>query len=57
MYDLAIVQALANDRRLQIMEWLKDPEPHFWPQFDGDMVKVVSAQSLLQKNWAFPNRR
>lgn len=33
------LHALANDRRLQIMEWLKDPEAHFPRQVDGDLVK------------------
>jgi DNA-binding transcriptional ArsR family regulator len=33
------IRALANDRRLQILEWLKDPEAHFRPQTDGDLVK------------------
>src|SRR5215467_8499402 len=33
------IQALGNDRRLQILEWLKDPERHFPPQHDGDLVK------------------
>ena len=32
-------QALANDRRLQILEWLKDPRKHFPEQVDGDLVK------------------
>ena len=32
-------KALANERRLQILEWLKDPERHFRPQIDGDLVK------------------
>ena len=32
-------KALASDRRLQILEWLKDPESHFRPQVDGDLVK------------------
>lgn len=32
-------KALANDRRLQIMEWLKDPERHFPPQVDGNLVE------------------
>ena len=31
-------KALASDRRLQILEWLKDPERHFKPQVDGDLV-------------------
>lgn len=33
------LKALANDRRLQILEWLKDPTAHFRPQIDGDLVK------------------
>jgi ArsR family transcriptional regulator len=32
-------KALANERRLQILEWLKEPERHFRPQVDGDLVK------------------
>jgi DNA-binding transcriptional ArsR family regulator len=39
MTNLRALQALANDRRLQILEWLKDPETHFRPQVDGDLVK------------------
>jgi DNA-binding transcriptional ArsR family regulator len=39
MKNLRALQALANDRRLQILEWLKDPEAHFRPQVDGDLVK------------------
>src|SRR5579863_6653137 len=39
MINLALLQALANDRRLQIIEWLKDPVSHFPPQVDGDLVK------------------
>ena len=34
-----VFKALANDRRLQILEWLKDPVRHFPPQVDGDLVK------------------
>src|ERR1700730_17149676 len=33
------LRALANPKRLQILEWLKDPEKHFPPQVDGDLVK------------------
>lgn len=33
------MRALGNERRLQIMEWLKDPKTHFPPQVDGDLVK------------------
>jgi ArsR family transcriptional regulator len=35
----AVLRALANERRLQILEWLKDPRRHFPPQVDGDLVK------------------
>src|SRR6185369_16818802 len=33
------LRALANERRLQILEWLADPTAHFPPQVDGDLVK------------------
>jgi DNA-binding transcriptional ArsR family regulator len=32
------LRALANERRLQILEWLKDPRAHFPEQVDGDLV-------------------
>lgn len=31
-------KALGNDKRLQILAWLKDPTAHFRPQVDGDLV-------------------
>jgi DNA-binding transcriptional ArsR family regulator len=34
-----ILRALANDKRLQILEWLKEPRAHFPPQVEGDLVK------------------
>jgi DNA-binding transcriptional ArsR family regulator len=34
-----ILRALANDRRLQILDWLKHPRKHFRPQVDGDLVE------------------
>jgi ArsR family transcriptional regulator len=34
-----ILRALANERRLQILEWLRDPRAHFPPQVDGDLVE------------------
>ena len=38
--DIAeIFKALANERRLLILEWLKDPRAHFRPQRDGDLVE------------------
>jgi len=33
------LRALANERRLHILDWLKDPRRHFPPQADGDLVK------------------
>ncbi|MCI0352738.1 MAG: winged helix-turn-helix domain-containing protein [Acidobacteriales bacterium] len=36
--DVAL-RALANDRRLQILDWLKQPRKHFPPQVYGDLVK------------------
>jgi DNA-binding transcriptional ArsR family regulator len=39
MLDVDMVGALANDKRLRILEWLKDPVAHFPPQRDGDLVR------------------
>ncbi|WP_028138557.1 ArsR/SmtB family transcription factor [Bradyrhizobium japonicum] len=33
------LRALANERRLQILEWLRDPRKHFREQEDGDLVE------------------
>ena len=45
-----IIKALANERRLQIIEWLKNPRAHFPPQVDGDLVKDgVCALLLAEK--------
>ena len=35
--SIAVVKALANERRLQILAWLKRPTLHFPPQLDGDL--------------------
>jgi DNA-binding transcriptional ArsR family regulator len=34
-----VLRAIANGRRLQILEWLRSPTEHFPPQVDGDLVK------------------
>ena len=39
MLDVDLVKALANDKRLLILQWLRDPERHFPPQRDGDLVR------------------
>jgi len=41
------LRALANDRRLQILEWLKRPRAHFRPQVDGDLVKDGVCGALI----------
>ena len=38
MTTVRAIRALANERRLQILEWLKDPTAHFPPQVEGDLV-------------------
>jgi ArsR family transcriptional regulator len=38
MTTVRAIRALANERRLQILEWLKDPTEHFPPQVEGDLV-------------------
>jgi DNA-binding transcriptional ArsR family regulator len=38
MSNLDVLRALANKRRLQILEWLKEPRAHFREQADGDLV-------------------
>jgi ArsR family transcriptional regulator len=46
-----VLRAIANRRRLQILEWLRAPRAHFPPQVDGDLVRdgvcgVLIAQKL-----------
>ncbi len=33
------IRAISNDKRCQILGWLKDPRAHFRPQIDGDLVE------------------
>ena len=35
---VAALKALANERRLTILEWLRAPRRHFREQVDGDLV-------------------
>jgi DNA-binding transcriptional ArsR family regulator len=39
MDTLTVLSALANPKRLQVLEWLRDPRAHFPPQRDGDLVE------------------
>lgn len=34
-----VLKALANERRLEILRWLKEPAKHFPPQTDGDLER------------------
>jgi DNA-binding transcriptional ArsR family regulator len=49
--DVDVLKSLANDKRLAILDWLRDPVAHFPPQRDGDLVadgvcSVFIAQKL-----------
>jgi DNA-binding transcriptional ArsR family regulator len=37
--DADLLRALGNEKRLSILEWLRDPTAHFPPQRDGDLVR------------------
>ena len=39
MDSVDALRALASDKRLQILEWLKEPRRHFRKQVDGDLVE------------------
>lgn len=41
------LKALANERRLQILEWLQDPRAHFPPQVEGDLVEDGVCGALI----------
>ena len=34
-----VLKALANDSRLDVLRWLKNPRANFPPQVDGDLVR------------------
>ena len=39
MRPAGLIKALASDKRLAVLEWLKDPVAHFPPQQYGDLVR------------------
>ena len=49
MSTVILLRALANGRRLQVLEWLKDPRAHFPPQVDGDLVRDGVCGLLLAR--------
>ena len=47
MAILHVAKAMANDRRLQILHWLKDPRTHFRRQVDGDLVRDTATSCAM----------
>lgn len=37
--EVEVLKALSSEKRLAIMEWLKEPTAHFPAQRDGDLVE------------------
>ena len=53
---LRFVEALACEKRLQVLEWLREPTRHFRRQVDGDLVKDgVCALLLAEKLGVSPS--
>ena len=42
-----VVKALANERRLEILHYLKHPRAHFPKQIDGDLVRDGVCGALI----------
>jgi DNA-binding transcriptional ArsR family regulator len=56
MLTAAAIKALANERRLEILAWLKDPRAHFPPQVDGDLIRDgVCSLFIAQKLGVSPS--
>jgi DNA-binding transcriptional ArsR family regulator len=56
MPTAAAFKALANERRLAILNWLKDPRAHFPPQVDGDLIRDgVCSLFIAQKLGVSPS--
>src|SRR5436853_1125290 len=56
MLSAAAIKALANERRLEILNWLKDPRAYFPPQVDGDLVRDgVCSLFIAQKLGVTPS--
>jgi len=49
MDHVEIFKALSNNTRLQILNWLKDPEQHFAEETDVDMRLTGVCVGLIQK--------
>ena len=42
-----VLKALASERRLQILDWLKDPASHFPPQEHGDPIEHGACNQFI----------
>jgi DNA-binding transcriptional ArsR family regulator len=49
MNPILIFKALANETRLNILDWLKEPEKHFPTQEGGDSKKIGVCVSHIQE--------
>ena len=48
--DVDLIKALGNEKRLQVLEWLRDPAANFPAQRDGDLIDDgVCAQFIAEK--------
>lgn len=45
----ALLKAVANGRRQQVLLWLKNPRKYFPPQKDGDLVKDGVCSLLIAR--------
>jgi DNA-binding transcriptional ArsR family regulator len=52
MQEVDIIKALANEKRLRILDWLKDPAAHFPPQVDGNLVEDGVCAVLIAEKLA-----
>jgi hypothetical protein len=49
---LPVIKALASDKRLLILHYLKDPAKHFPKQVDGDLVTDGVCADFIARSWA-----
>ncbi|WP_169088031.1 ArsR/SmtB family transcription factor [Paenibacillus sp. PL91] len=50
MKPIEVFKALSNESRLQILQWLKEPENHFTPHEGVDMREIgVCVSQITQK--------
>jgi hypothetical protein len=47
--DPELVKALASEKRLLILEWLRDPQAHFPPQ--RDKARIAGVKEMLSGDW------